>query len=255
MAKKENQLPVNEFPGAEPAATVDQFVDPGPSEKSGLAENVSDATIPLKNAEQKIAIYDRAEVESDKNVRPTVYDALAAVYALLLWILRGVGLKEFYQAHSIQVHGNVKNPAQPLVAWLFRHYDHRAYARQTIWRWSCALSVACASGVSEHAMPDFIAKHGLDRLVEDYRRIRLGEKPTHSLTDQQLADSISLEKRDDNLLQSMEFIKEVTGKVLAVIDCNAERHEAHVVAVLRPSEKQILRIMAADALRRLTVGK
>jgi hypothetical protein len=255
MAKKDSELPINELLSAEPATNVDQFADPGQSENSGLAENVSDATIPLNNAEQKIAIYDRAEVDSDKKIRPAVYDALAAVYALLLWILQGVGLKEFYRAHSIQVHGNVKNPAQPLVAWLFRHYDHRSYARQTIWRWSCALSVACAHGVSEHAIHDFLAEHGLDRLVEDYRKIRLGGEPTHSLTDQEMADSISLAKRAGNALPSMEFTNAVTGKVLAVIDCNAERKEAHVIAVLRPGEKQILRIMAADARRRLAAGK
>ncbi|WP_339038119.1 hypothetical protein WHZ78_09520 [Bradyrhizobium symbiodeficiens] len=254
MAENDSVLPINELAGTDPTKTSGQSAGPDPREKRGLAENVSDATIPLKIAEAKIAIYDRAEVESDKTVKPANYDALAAVYALLLYILQGIGLKAFYQANAIQVHGNVKNACQPLVAFLFRHYDHRSYARQTIWRWSCALSVACANGISEHAMPDFIAAHGLDRLVEDYRKIRLGKAPTQALTDEELANSISWNKDDSTALPNLECTNAVTGKVLAVIDCNAERNETHIVAILRPAEKQIMRIMAADARRRLAAG-
>lgn len=255
MAKHETELPTNDLLSTDSAAKLEQPVGPEIETKSEGSENVSDVTISLRTAEQKIAVYDRAEFEANKKLTHATYNAIVAIYALLLSILQSGGLKAFYRAHAIEPHGNAKNPLQPLVAHLFRHYDHRTYIRQTVWRWSAALYVACSTGVSSHAMLDFLIQHGLDRLAEDYKKVRIGEEPTHKLSDQELAESISVSKGDNNALPRMPVTAELDGKCLAVIDCNSERGEAHIIAVLRPGEKQILKIMAADARRRQSAGK
>lgn len=255
MAKHETELSTNDLLSTDPVATLEQLTDPEFENTSEDAENVSDVTTSLRGAEQKIAVYDRAELEADKKLKHATYNAIVAIYVLILSILQNGGLKAFYRAHAIEPHGNAKNPLQPIVAHLFRHYDHRSYIRQTVWRWSAALYVACSTGVSSHAMLDFLIQHGLDRLAEDYKKVRIGEEPMQKLSDQELAESISVRKGDNNALPRMPVTAELDGRCLAVIDCNSERGEAHIIAVLRPGEKQILKIMAADARRRQSAGK
>lgn len=254
MAKKETEFPTNDLLRTEAAGTLEQPSGPDLGEKPEGPENVSDVTISLRSAEQKIAVYDRAEADCDKKLKHATYSAIVAIYALILAILQSGDLKAFYHAHAIEAHGDTKNPFQPLLAYLFRHYD-RGYTRQTIWRWSAAIYVACSTGVSLHAMLDFLIQYGLDRLADDYKKVRDGEEPTHTLSDQELADSISMSKGENNALPRVAVTAELDGKCLAVIDCNSERGEAHIIAVLRPGVKQILRIMAADARRRLAAGK
>jgi hypothetical protein len=254
MEEHDTELPASDLLSNNHADALDQSADTEAIEQFRSDENVSDVTISLRSAEQKIAAYDRAEADCGKKLKYATYNAIVAIYALILSILQSGGLKAFYRAHAIEPHGNTKNPFQPLIAHLFRHYD-RGYTRQTIWRWSAVIYVACSTRVSLHAMLDFLIQFGLDRLADDYKSLRNGEKPTHKLSDQELADSISLTKTENNALPHLPVTAELDGKYLAVLDCNSDRGEAHIIAILRPGETHILKIMAADARRRLAAGK
>ncbi len=223
---------------------------------SANAENVSDETIAelIGKAEEKVNFYDRVEVASVSSLASASCEGILAAYAVFLAILEHGGLLEFYRRNGIPTHGNTKNPCAPLIAYLFRHYN-RVSTRQTIWRWSAVLYVACYKKISLHALPDFLEEYGLDAIAADYKRLRNGDEPTHDVANEKLAESITVKKSEQTSIPATPLTATLKGKILAVIDCEPDLNKWHIVAVLRHSQEQVEKLMAADARRRLSTGK
>jgi hypothetical protein len=223
---------------------------------SANAENVSDEKISelIGEAQQKVKSYDHAEVACVSALARASHEGIVATYALILAIMENGGLLEFYRARGVPAHGNTKNPCSPLVAYLFRHYD-RFYTRQTIWRWAAVLYVARYKKISLHALPDFLEKYGLDAIAADYKQLRNGGEPTHDVPNDKLAESITVGKSEQTSIPATPLTATLKGKILAVIDCEPDLHNWHIVAVLRHSQEQVEKVMAADARRRLSADK
>ncbi|WP_315776312.1 MULTISPECIES: hypothetical protein [unclassified Bradyrhizobium] len=179
---------------------------------------------------------------------------IVATYAWLLAIIKTMGLAEFYLRHGIEIHGNTKNPFQGAVAYLLRHQDG-IFTRQMVWRWAAVIYVAVKTEVSLHAMPDWIAAHGIDKIAADYKRIRNGDAPAHAVTDQVLAASICVEKSEATRIPATPLSANLKNLRVFIVDCQPDVNEWHVRAVLRHNDEQVEKLMAADARNRLKLGR
>jgi hypothetical protein len=209
-----------------------------------------------RDANRLVKQFADTDVECEQRCTAIICDAIVGICALIVAIVESCGLPEYYRSRGIPVHGNTKNLFQPMVANVWRNQDETPNTRQNIWRCSAVIYVAFKMGISQHAMPDWLREHGVDKIAADYKKMRSGEEPTHDISDAKLAANICVPKGEYTAIPATPLtVRLRKGKHLVVVDCNPDSGEWHIVAVLRRNEKQVETAMAADARRRFAAGK
>jgi hypothetical protein len=218
--------------------------------------NVSAETIPnaMSAAEHEINTFVKTETDCESIITPITHSAICAVGTAVQVIEHNGGLAEFYRVNSIRPHGNVRNFYQPLVAFLFRHHNLPS-TRQNIWRWSAVIFVAAKTGVTQEAMPGWLQRLGIEKIMNQYKELINGTDKAEELSNESLAEGICQAKGEDTAIPSTQLIRSIDGKRLALIDCNASIGEWHLVSLLSFEEDRVMKIMAADARNRLSRGK
>jgi hypothetical protein len=235
---------------------------PRPRERRGIGDNSGEtAGSPHENvsletisghvliAQEKVAEYGGMLKSKAAEIETKGIETLSAIYVVSHGINEAGAYDRFLAKYGISVHGNTRNPWQPVVACCFLTFSDRKYAKSAISKMAVVVGHGIANNLSAEAFTELLRSAGIENLYNKYKSSHSKNALTEA-QQEELVNAAFPDRPDAPVCSDPEVVQGSSGDIVAVVHADGAG-KFYMRAIIEDRRPEVLRMLSTIARKRL----